>query len=663
VLTSVSIGDHSIETMHKFPVVVNSCAPLVLGLDLIRSKRLRIDPDQKRALTFRKGVFKTGMRPVEAVVLRKRSVSIVQAEVQTDATLIATVPFTFDPNLMVANSINQVNNGKISVAILNSDDRDVLVKRGQQIACFEVISEPENRHPASRSVNALLALEQTDEVVEIGDNLDEEQVSNLRELFVRNKDAFAARGKIGFTTSEEHHIVMTENQTFIEKARRHPPQHVQEAKRQVKEMLEERIVEPSVSPWCSEYVLVKKKTNDWPLCIDFRRLNSVIKRDSFPLPNAEECLEQLSGNQFFSSLDFAGGCWRLPVTEDGRGMTAFRVDGEVYQFVRMPFGLKHPPATFQRLITALFAGLKGLNLQFFLDDICIASTTWREHLVFLEAVLRKIIHAGLRLKPSKCKFGDDHIIFLRHLLTRTGIRPDPEKLLTFTALPAPTDASGVKRVLGAFGYYQSFIKNFAALVDPLVQSTRKGVAFRWGPAEQSALDAMKAALNASVTLVHINATDPVVLITDASIVGIAGILLQLQEMYWRLITCVSRCLTKAEKNYSPIELEGLAIVYSLSKLRHSLLGRKFKIYTNHCALCVLNHKSTQNARVARCAIALSEYDFDILHVKGKCHEDVDCLSRAPVKSGEDEFLENSLSIREKPNVMGGLRVLPVDVDV
>jgi len=219
--------------------------------------------------------------------------------------------------------------------------------------------------------------------------LDDRQLEELRELLHAHIDAFAVNGKIGFSELEEHKIELLDPKPFIEKARRHPPLHVQEAKKQVETMLEEGIVEPSVSPWCSEYVLVRKKTNEWRLCIDFRKLNSVTKRDSFPLPNAEECLEHLAGNRYFSSLDFASVYWQLPVARESRELTAFRVDGQVYQFRRMPFGLTNAPATFQRLVTALFAGMRGLRLQFFLDDICVASETWEDHLELLATVFKK----------------------------------------------------------------------------------------------------------------------------------------------------------------------------------------------------------------------------------------------------------------------------------
>ena len=123
-------------------------------------------------------------------------------------------------------------------------------------------------------------------------------------------------------------------------------------------------------------------------CIDFRRLNEMTKKDSFPLPNADECLEQLANQKYFTQLDFAYGYWQLTVAKESREYTAFRVAGGHYQFKRLPFGLCNAPATFQRLINALFGGLRGIHLQAFLDDLCIASESWNEHVIFLEQVFQ-----------------------------------------------------------------------------------------------------------------------------------------------------------------------------------------------------------------------------------------------------------------------------------
>lgn len=153
-------------------------------------------------------------------------------------------------------------------------------------------------------------------------------------------------------------------------------------------MLKDKIVQPSQSPLCSEFVMVKKKTGEWRLCVDFRKLNNVTRKDSYPLPNLDECLENLAGSKYFSQIDFASGYWQIPVEKKSRELTAFRVGGELYEFNRLPFGLTNAPATFQRLMNALFAGLKGLQLQIFLDDVCLESSNWSEHLVLLDQVFK-----------------------------------------------------------------------------------------------------------------------------------------------------------------------------------------------------------------------------------------------------------------------------------
>lgn len=169
----------------------------------------------------------------------------------------------------------------------------------------------------------------------------------------------------------------------------------------------EGILKRSKSPWCSEYVIVKKKAGDCRFCVVFRRLNNITKKDSYPLPDVQECLETLCGNKYFSNLDFASGYWQIPVEKTSQELTAFKKAGEIYEFKRLPFGLCNGTASFQRLINALFTGMRGLNVQLFLDDICLASKTWEEHIVLIDQVLKLIIKANLKLKGSKCTFGSE----------------------------------------------------------------------------------------------------------------------------------------------------------------------------------------------------------------------------------------------------------------
>ena len=188
-------------------------------------------------------------------------------------------------------------------------------------------------------------------------------------------------------------------------------------------------------------------------------------------------------------------------------------------------------------------------------------------------------------------FGTDKITFLGHEISQTGMRPDPAKVSAIQDLPPPFDASGVRRILGAFGYYRKFIPKYAELTEPLVKLTRKNVPFNWGEEEQRSFVEIKNKLASSITLTHLNSRDPIFLKTDASLIGVAAILIQEQNKELRIVACVSRHLKPAEKNYSPMEIEALAIIYALQKFRHYLLGRHFKIITDHSALKVLNSVS------------------------------------------------------------------------
>jgi len=330
------------------------------------------------------------------------------------------------------------------------------------------------------------------------------------------------------------------------------------------------------------------------------------------------------------------------MADKAKELTAFRTEEGHHQFTRMPFGLCNAPASFQRLVNALFAGLKGVHLQVFIDDICIASVTWNEHLELLDKVFTLIEEANLKLKANKCVSGASKVVFLGHELSQMGIKQDPEKTRAIKAMERPSDAKELKRVLGLFGYYRRFVPRFAQIAEPLTRLTRKEVSYKWEQEQEAAFMELKDALTSGQTLAHFNHKDPLTLKTDACKIGVAGILLQRQRNDWRIITCCSRRLSAAEENYGITDLEGLAIVYSVTKLRNYLLGKKFTILTDHCALCALKTKMPNSPRLRRWALLLSEFDFTIKYVKGALHNDVDCLSRAPVDENTDIYLEDKL---------------------
>jgi len=342
------------------------------------------------------------------------------------------------------------------------------------------------------------------------------------------------------------------------------------------------------------------------------------KKCVYPLPNIEDCVETLAGKRFFSQLDMASGFWQLPVSQKARELTSFRTEDGQYQFTRMPFGLTNAPASFQRLVNIVFSGLKGIHLQAFIEDLCIASSSWDEHLSMLAQVFKLLIEAKLKLKPSKCILAAAEVTFLGHLISETGIRQDQSKLAALKRMPEPKNVKELRSVLGMLNYYRKFVPRFAIITSPLTQLLKKNHVFVWEAERKEAFNQVLDALLANESLSHFEHHAPTALKTDACRTGIGAILLQQHNSEWKIVTCKSRKLRPNEINYGITELEALAVVEAVTKLKNYLLGKRFRIITDHCALCSVFKNPSPNARLNRWRLALSEFEFDVIYTRGRC---------------------------------------------
>ena len=212
------------------------------------------------------------------------------------------------------------------------------------------------------------------------------------------------------------------------------------------------IVRPSRSPWASPIVLVPKKDGSLRFCVDFRKLNSITKKDVYPLPRVEDILDTLGEAKYFTSLDLASGYWQVGLDEDACAKSAFTTHHGLFEFTRMPFGLCNAPATFQRAMQAVLAGLEWNSCFVYLDDILIASCTLEEHLQHLKEVLGRLRDAGLCLKPKKCLLFRGEVPYLGHVISAEGIRPDPAKTDKVKSFPVPSDVTTLRQFVG-LAYY------------------------------------------------------------------------------------------------------------------------------------------------------------------------------------------------------------------
>ena len=402
-------------------------------------------------------------------------------------------------------------------------------------------------------------------------------------------------------------------------------------KEEIEQMLAEGIIEPSSSAYSSPIVLVPKKDQALRLCVDYRKLNKCTQADAYPMPRIDDLIDRLGNSRYISTLDLTKGYWQVPVAVEDRPKTAFSSPFGLYQFRVMPFGLQGAPATFQRLVDGVIAGLEDFTSTY-LDDVVIFSNTWEDHLKHIRSTLDRIRKAGLTVKAKKSQFGADHCVYLGHLVGGGMVQPEAAKVEAVRNFPVPTTKKQVRTFLGLSGYYRRFIPQYASIALPLTDLTRKSSPNEviWTDVCDQAFLKLKSLLCSSPILASPNFQRPFVLQTDASDRGIGAVLSQEDEdSVERPIAYYSRKLAPREERYSVIEKECLAIKDGITAFQVYLLGRPFTIQTDHRALVWLNQLKDKNSRLTRWSLLLQPYQFKVHHRIGSANGNADALSRLP----------------------------------
>ena len=400
---------------------------------------------------------------------------------------------------------------------------------------------------------------------------------------------------------------------------------------EIHRMLRAGVIEPATSEWASPVVLVPKPDGSMRFCIDYRRLNTVTVRDSYPLPRMDECIDSLGDARVFSTLDCNSGYWQIPVSPADKEKTTFTSHEGLFQFLRMPFGLKNAPATFQRFVDITLAGLTWKVCLVYLDDIIVYSRSREDHLAHLDEVLHRLYRAGLSLNLKKCHFFRSEVSYLGHVIGPGTLSVSEKNTRALRTAKPPTTQTELRSFLGLCNVYRRFVCGFAKIAAPLNALLKKGESPQLRELTETQLrsfEILRECLLNPPILALPRTEGKFILDTDASSEQIGCCLFQEHDDkekhplgYW------SRGLTSAEKNYSTTEKECLAIVWAVLHLRPYLEGKRFTIRTDHHSLRWVLNLADAQGRLARWRLRLQEFDFEVLYLPGRSHHGADMMSR------------------------------------
>jgi len=550
----------------------------------------------------------------------------------------------------LGNGGQHTNSNESSLPDNNENGVDCDTHDSQQyetvVAPDETINEPDTHSSDTSTLPPhLLAL-----YLRSVDNLEGEEARRLQELLATYSDVFAQHDfDLGEFSTIMHRIDTGDAKPVRHGLRRTPLGFQDEEEAHLQKMLDHGIIQPSASEWAAAPVIVKKKDGKYRYCVDYRSLNLRTRKDSFPIPLIEECLDALAETMFFSTLDMASGYWQIVIDPEDRHKTAFITKYGLFEHVRLAMGLCNSPATYQRIMTYVLQHMLWKKALVYLDDIIILGKSFQDHIATLEEILQRFREHNLKFKPKKCELFRTEVDFLGRRVGRSGISIPDAKIQCVRDWPAPLDKTALESFLGFVNYHREFIPGLAgrsAVLYQLAKVTPPGERLGWSAGHQEAFEDLKRAMVSAPVLAYPNAEGTFVLDVDASDTAIGAELSQIQDGQERVIAYSSQSLSAAQRRYCTTRKELLALVTFLNQFRFYLLGRFSVVRTDHNSLIWLMRFKNLEGQLARWLEAISQFDFRIVHRPGKNHRNADGLSR--IATDECPYYEAGQDVNTLP---------------
>lgn len=372
------------------------------------------------------------------------------------------------------------------------------------------------------------------------------------------------------------------------------------------------------SPWNNPMVAVRKPNGKVRLCLDARKLNGVTSKDAYPQHQMNRILARLNSTNILSSIDFSDAYLQVELDEDSQLKTAFSISGKGYfAYCRMPFGLCNSGATLSRLVDQVIGCDMEPKVFVYLDDIIIATNTFEEHFQILKEISVRLNRAGLTISSEKSRFCMKKLSYLGYIIDRDGVHPDPEKISAVSNYAVPKNIKDVRRLIGLAGWYRRFIPNFSTITAPLTELTKKGRKFAWNENAENAMKEIQKILVSAPVLANPDYEKPFIIQTDASDIGMGGVLVQGEGENERVIAYCSAKFSAAQRNYQTTERECLAVITAIEKFRPYIEGVKFTVVTDHASLLWLKNLKDPTGRLCRWSLRLQPYDFDFVYLRTK----------------------------------------------